>query len=381
MLPITYSIRNISRSWGKTIQVLLGSILTILVIVCAAAFNRAMASTLSASGDSNNVMLIGAGSEESIERSEISATVPGIVSASIRGLQQRFGQAAVSGEIYYMGLVHNQKQQHAEALLRGVEISALQVHSKVAIVEGRFPRTGELLVGRLAGSQLEWDQSQLKIGSKITIDDEIFTVAGIFEAPGSIFEAEIWLNLSDMMAISQRDALSCTVISLDKAEFEDIDLFCKQRLDLEISAIRESDYYSKLSHFYSPIQWMVWVTAILVTSGSVFGGLNTMYAAFISRKKELGTLQAIGYSRVSLVITMLQESILLNMIAAIMALSLAIFLLNGFEIAFASGVFAMNIDNHSIVLGLASALGLSIIGVIVPAWHALHPPLTYTLRS
>ena len=381
MLPITYSIRNISRSWGKTIQVLLGSILTILVIVCAAAFNRAMASTLSASGDSNNVMLIGAGSEESIERSEISATVPGIVSASIRGLQQRFGQAAVSGEIYYMGLVHNQKQQHAEALLRGVEISALQVHSKVAIVEGRFPRTGELLVGRLAGSQLEWDQSQLKIGSKITIDDEIFTVAGIFEAPGSIFEAEIWLNLSDMMAISQRDALSCTVISLDKAEFEDVDLFCKQRLDLEISAIRESDYYSKLSHFYSPIQWMVWVTAILVTSGSVFGGLNTMYAAFISRKKELGTLQAIGYSRVSLVITMLQESILLNMIAAIMALSLAIFLLNGFEIAFASGVFAMNIDNHSIVLGLASALGLSIIGVIVPAWHALHPPLTYTLRS
>ncbi len=381
MLPITYSIRNLSRSWGKTIQVLLGSTLTILIIVCAAAFNRGMLSTLSASGDSKNVMLIGAGSEESIERSEISATVPGIVSASIKGLQQRFGQAAVSGEIYYMGLVHNQEAQQAEALLRGVEISALQVHAQVAIVEGRFPRAGETLIGRLAGSQLEWDASQLKMGSELTIDKETFTVAGIFEAPGSVFEAEIWFNLSDLMAISQRDALSCTVISLDKAEFEDVDLFCKQRLDLELSAIKESDYYSKLSHFYSPIQLMVWVTALLVSSGAVFGGLNTMYAAFISRKKELGTLQAIGYSRGSLVASMLFESILLNLIATICALSLCILLLNDVEVAFASGVFSMDIDNRSILLGLGSALVLSLTGVIVPAWHALHPPLTSTLRS
>lgn len=381
MLPITYAIRNISRSWGKTLQIFLGSTLTILIIVSASAFNRAMLATLSASGEESNVMLIGAGSEESIERSEISATVPGIVSASIRGLQQRFGQTAVSGEVYYMGLLHNQKQEQAEALLRGVEITALQVHSQVAIIEGRFPLAGEIMVGRLAASQLEWDQSQLKIGSTVTIDNETFTVAGIFEAPGTVFEAEMWMNLSDLMAVSQRDALSCTVIKLDDAEFEDIDLFCKQRLDLELSAIRESDYYNQLSQFYSPIQLMVWITALLVTSGAVFGGLNTMYAAFINRKKELATLQAVGYSRFSLIITMLQESALLNLAASISALSLGILLLSGFEVAFASGVFALEINNQSIILGLICSLLLSGIGIIAPVWHSLHPPLTSTLRS
>ena len=381
MLPITYAIRNISRSWSKTLQVIIGSTLTIFVIIAAAAFNQAMLSTLGASGEHNNVMLIGAGSEESIERSEIPATVPGIVSASIRGLQQQFGQTAVSGEIYYMGLVEGQSAKQSEALMRGVELPALQVHSQIAITQGRFPRAGELLVGRLAANQLEWPSEDLQVGAQISIDGESFTVSGVFEAPGSVFEAELWMNLSDMMAVSQRDALSCAVIKLDKAEFEDVDLFCKQRLDLELSAVRESDYYNKLSKFYMPIQVMVWITALLVVSGAVFGGLNTMYAAFISRKKELGTLQAVGYSRLSLIITMLQESFFLNLIATIIALSLTMVLLNGFQIAFASGVFALNIDNFSIILALISALLLSVGGIIVPAWHALYPPLTVTLRS
>ncbi len=381
MLPITYAIRNISRSWSKTLQVIVGSTLTIFVIIAASSFNKAMLSTLGASGEQNNVMLIGAGSEESVERSEIPATVPGIVSASIRGLKQQFGQTAVSGEIYYMGLVEGANAKRSEALMRGVELSALQVHSQIAIVQGRFPRAGELLVGRLVANQLDWSETDLAIGKTISIDGETFTISGIFEAPGSVFEAEIWMNLSDMMAVSQRDALSCAVISLDNAEFEDVDLFCKQRLDLELSAVRESDYYNKLSKFYMPIQIMVWITALLVVSGAVFGGLNTMYAAFISRKKELGTLQAVGYSRLALVINMLQESFFLNLIATIVALSLSILLLNGFQIAFASGVFALNIDNFSIILALISAATLSIIGVVVPAWHALYPPLTSTLRS
>lgn len=381
MLPISYAIRNLSRSWGKTIQVIVGSTLTIFVIVMASSFNKAMLSTLSASGKAENVMLIGAGSEESVERSEIPAATPGIVSASIKGLQQKLGQTAVSGEVYYMGLVTNQNQVKSEALMRGVQLSALQVHSQVAIIEGRFPRAGEILVGRLAATQLEWSRDTLQIGSVISVDNDKFTVSGIFEAPGSVFEAEIWMNLSDMLAVSQRDALSCTVVSLGDAEFEDIDLFCKQRLDLELSAVRESEYYNKLNRFYMPIQIMVWVTAILVVSGAVFGGVNTMYAAFISRRKELGTLQAVGYSRFALVINMLQESLFLNMIAAISALTLCIMLLSGVEIVFANGVFALTVDNASIVLAMISMLLLSVIGVFVPAWHSLYPPLTATLRS
>ena len=74
----------------------------------------------------------------------------------------------------------------------------------------------------------------------------------------------------------------------DTAEFDDVDVFAKQRLDLELVAMCESDYYRKLREFFSPIRTMVWITAILIASGGVLGGLNTMYAAFASRVREIG---------------------------------------------------------------------------------------------
>ena len=40
---------------------------------------------------------------------------------------------------------------------------------------------------------------------------------------------------------------------------------------------------------------MAWISAILISSGAFFGGLNTLYAALAARIREFGTLQAIGF--------------------------------------------------------------------------------------
>ncbi len=373
--------RNLTRSWSKTLLTVCGSVLTVFIIIAAASFNEAMRATLGSTADDKNVMLIGAGSEESVERSEISPTIPGVISASIPGLSEAFGQVAVSGEIYYMGMMKNSLGHQAEALMRGVELPALLVHSQVAIIEGSFPNSGEVLVGRLAKRQMGWSDQALAVGATVEIDSQTFTVSGIFEAPNSVYEAEIWLNLSDLMEVSNRDALSCTVVKLADAEFDDVDLFCKQRLDLELSAVRESDYYAKLSDFYFPIQLMVWGIAILVISGAIFGGLNNMYASFISRKREIATLQAIGFGRLGLLWSMLIESLFLNLVATLVALVLAMLLLNDFELSFASGVFSLKVDNISLLIALISSSCLSIVGIVVPAYSALYPPLTSTLKS
>ena len=42
----------------------------------------------------------------------------------------------------------------------------------------------------------------------------------------------------------------------------------------------------------------------------VLGGLSTMYAAFASRVRELGTLQVLGYPRSAIVLSLVQESAL-----------------------------------------------------------------------
>ena len=125
----------------------------------------------------------------------------------------------------------------------------------------------------------------------------MFTISGVFEAPGTVLESEVWFDRNDLATVTQRDSLSAVYVRLDEAIFEDVDVFTKQRNDLELTAIQENEYYEKLSSFYAPIRAMTWVTAALVAAGAIFGGLNTLYAAFASRIREMATLQSIGFTR------------------------------------------------------------------------------------
>ena len=61
----------------------------------------------------------------------------------------------------------------------------------------------------------------------------------------------------DLQIVAQRDSLSCVVVTLETAEVADVQVFAAQRLDLEITAIAESDYYRSLARFFEPIRMMV----------------------------------------------------------------------------------------------------------------------------
>jgi putative ABC transport system permease protein len=45
--------------------------------------------------------------------------------------------------------------------------------------------------------------------------------------------------------------------------------------------------------------------------GAVFGAMNTMYAIVSQRTREIGTLRALGFSRFSILISFVMESVLL----------------------------------------------------------------------
>src|SRR5690606_36705096 len=111
-------------------------------------------------------------------------------------------------------------------------------------------------------------------------------------------ESEVWATLSDLRVLAKRETVSCVVLRLDDpADFAEADLFAKHRLDLELSALRESDYYAQLTAFFRPLRMMTWITTGLIAAGALFGGVNTLYAAFASRVREMATLQAIGFGR------------------------------------------------------------------------------------
>jgi len=382
MLPFSYATRNLLRDPMRLLQKVLGAALVVFLVFAAGSFNEGMKGVLMASGSPQNVILLGAGSEESVERSEVAMRAETLATAGIPGISRRLDTPAVSGEVHYMGLLGLPDGGKEQALLRGITPSAFEVHREVRILEGSYPNPGEVLVGRLAHYGLGVPKSELVPGRELDFEGQTLTISGVFEAPGTVMESEVWLDRTDLMTLIQRDALSCIIVRMNSVDgFKNADLFCRQRLDLELVALRESDYYAQLSSFYGPLRGMTWLTAGLVGAGAVFGGLNMLYAAFASRIRELATLQAVGFRRRAILFSLVQESLLATLLGTLLATLLAISFLEGITVPFSIGTFRLLLPLPILGLGLATGVLLGAIGALPPAARCLGAPLPTALRS
>jgi len=366
---------------------LIGSSLVVLLALAAAGFVRGMQLTLTSPATlHDNVIILGAGSEEAVERSQIDGGVDTIAAASIAGLREEAGVVYASPEIH-IGLPVREAAGSAvemQAVLRGVRPVALLVHPEVEIVEGRAPRAGEdeIMVGSLAATRLGLREARLGLGGTLHFGGRDWTIVGRFRAPGTVMDAEIWLPLPDLQVATRREvSLSCVVVSLGAATFADVDLFAKSRLDLEITAIRERDYYASIAAFYGPIRGMIVLTALLIASGGLLGGLNTMYAAFASRVRELGTLQSMGYRRSSIVVSLVQESMIATAAGAIIACAAGVLLLDGLTVRFSMGAFGLLVDPTVVAVALAAGLALGLLGALPPAWRCLRMEIPLALKA
>ena len=101
MIPLTYTLRNIFRRPVQSIQLIGGSGFVVLLIMTAMAMNESMKETLSNSGSEQNIIFLGAGSEESIERSEVSPGLEEIISSNLKGINHIMKQPAISPEVHY----------------------------------------------------------------------------------------------------------------------------------------------------------------------------------------------------------------------------------------------------------------------------------------
>lgn len=386
-LPFHYALRNLGRSRVRLVASLFGSSLVVLLVLAAGGFVQGMRATLGQGSPLHeNIMILGVGSEEGVERSQIDASVAAIASASIRGLREVAGVTLASPEIHAALPVRADRDDPTErqGIFRGVRPVATLVHPEVEIVQGRFPESGrdEIMVGTLAGTRLGLDASRLGLGQTLWFDDRPWTIVGRFAAPGRVMDAEIWMPLTDLQIATRRESsLSCVIVTLDTASFGDVDQFAKSRLDLEISAMPESEYYASINSFFAPIRVMVLITATLIAIGGLLGGLNTMYASFAARVREVGMLQALGFSRRAIVLSLSQESVFAGACGALIGITLGLVLLDGVAVRFSMGAFALRLDPPVVLAGVGAGVLVGLIGVLPAAARCLRLPIAQALKA
>ena len=388
VLPWEYGVRNLFRRPLRSALTLAALALVALLIFVVVGFIRGLETTLSVSGEPGVVIVHSRGTAENIESSSVAASTPALLTASLTSIARRAGPggaqiAYASPEIYLGTQVKvGDETSPSLGLVRGVTPAVLLVRGKAQILSGHWPGTGEVLVGRLAATKLGHSAEALMEGKTISFEGRKWKVCGAFAVPGSSLESELWCPADDLQQAMRRQDLSFVAVKLAPgASIGDIDEFCKDQIKLELQATPETAYYESLRKHYRPVRLLAWLVVGLVSGAGVFVGLNTMYGAAAGRVREMATLQAIGFSRRSIALSLIQEGTLLAAAGALLAAIIAVFLLNGAAVRFTMGAFAMRIDGPAVAIGCGIGLLLGAFGSMPPAVRAMRQEVAEGLKS
>ncbi len=386
LLPFDHAVRNLGRSPLRTSLAVAAAVLVGLLAAGGVGFSRGMASSLGSSGLPGNVILLGAGSEESIERSEIPPGVAEIVAASIDGLARRRDRPFVSPEVHAalpLGAGEGGDGGNPVAVVRGVTEAAFLVHPQVRVIAGRAPEPGadEAMLGGAAIELLAAAGVDTAPDATLGIAGRPFRIVGSFSAPGTVLDGEIWVPLAALKTLTQRSTDSAVIVGLGTAELADLEAFAAIRNDLELSAIGEAGYYAELTRFLAPVRWLVTATALLVSLGGLLAGIGTLDATFAARIREFGTLQALGFRRRAIVLSMLAESLLVASLGGLLAGGLALVALDGLAVRSQMGSFAVEIGPAALAAALLATFVLAVLGTVLPAVRCLRRPVPEALKA
>jgi ABC-type lipoprotein release transport system permease subunit len=382
-LPWDYGVRNLFRRPSRSALTLAGLSVVVLLVLIVVGFIRGLEASLAATGRPNVVLVYALSSGADIENSAIPARTPALLAASVSGVRELHGIELVSPELYLGTRIKVANQEKGGlGLVRGVTATTPLVRQQVQIIAGDWPGPGEVLVGRLAHSKLGCDNSTLDIGQTVEFDGRAWTVSGTFAAGGAAYESEIWCPLEDLQAALKRQDLSLVAVAMQSADaLADVDLFCRERIDLELKAVPELAYYADLQKHYRPVRMLGWVVVCLVAGSGVFAGLNTMYGAVVGRVRELATLQAIGFRRRAILLTLIQEATLLSCCGALVACLVGLLFIHGTAVRFTMGAFMLRIDSVAVLIACATSIGLGIVGAIPPATKAMRLSVVEAIKA
>jgi putative ABC transport system permease protein len=122
------------------------------------------------------------------------------------------------------------------------------------------------------------------------------------------------------------------------------------------------------------------VIGAIMALGALFGVVKIMYAAVRARRREIGTLRAIGFGATPVVVSVLAESALLGVLGAVLGAASAWLIFDGRNM-WVWGAFQLRVSPSLWALGLVWALVTALLGGLVPALRAGRLPPVEALRT
>ncbi|SDL75162.1 ABC transporter permease [Maricaulis salignorans] len=361
--------------------------LVVMVLLGFLAMSSGFSKTMQGTGSADVAVMLRTGSQTelnsglSVDQLRLIEEAPGIA-------RDANDIPIVSGELFVIvDGIKRASQTEANLPLRGVGPAAQSLRQGFTIVEGRTYEAGtnELIVGE--GIIREF--AGFDLGQTIRLGSNEWVVVGIFSTGGTVFDSEIWTDLTVIQNLYQRgtSVQSIRARLTSPEAIEEVRAYAENdpRLNLDIQS--EVDYFaSQAGGTAMLITYLGVPLSIAMAIGALAGAWNTMYSSVDTRMREIATLRAIGFSGFAAAFGTMVESLALAGLGGLIGAAGVYLLFNGVSAStlgssFTQVVFSFAVTPMSVVLGLGLALIVGFLGGIIPAIRAATVPLLAVHRS
>lgn len=380
------NLRSLPARRGPALAAVTGIAGVVAVLLAVLSMATGFEGLLSSTGDPDTVIVLQAGSDSEmtsnldVETTRILADAP--------GLRREVSGPVVSREVFVaVDVPKKTTGTDANVPLRGVESGAFRVRDGFELTAGRLFETGksELIVGSAAAEQF----AGLGLGAVKRWGDQAWTVVGRFSTGGTAADTEIWGDASLIQAAYNRAGIFNSVYARleDAAALTALERAVELDPRLAVTVERQSDYYGSQAQAVSlSIRIIAGIVGLLLGLCATFGALNTMMTAVAQRRREIATLEALGFGALPVIVSVLAEALSLGLLGGSLGGLLAYLLFNGRDAAtmnwqtYTQVAFSFEVTPTLLAGGLLYALGVGLVGGLLPAVRAVRLPLAAALR-
>lgn len=374
------NLKGLAGRKGLVAATMLCVALAVATLLGLDALNQGLRKTLAQSGDPDIALIMRGGSQAEInsvvtrEQLDILRSAPNV--------------GAVSPEVNLVVDGYRREDgERANISMRGITDAGVALRRGAGLLYGRWPDVGapELVIGaKIANGYLG-----MAIGDRVEFGSAVWTIVGHFETDGSIFESEIWGDLTAVQNLFDRaNTVQSVRVKIDGPEtLAALTAYSDSDPRLQLSVKSEADYYAAQASRTSGLaQYLAWPLAVLMAIGAVIGAINTMLSSVASRASEIATLRVIGYRRWAVFNGLIIECVMICMIAGLIGAAVSYLLLDGLTASTLGGGimrigYSLEFTLSGFVQGIILAVVIGMLGAVIPATIASIRPFTENLSK
>ncbi len=374
MVPFRYNVRSLLVRKVTTSFTALGIAMVVFVFAAAMMLGEGINRALGNAGRDDTVIVLRNGSDAELS-SGINNDLLNLLVAQPGVAVDRGG---VIGEVVIVITAEvADGSGYSNVLIRGMPATGFAFRPEAKIVAGRAPTPGsnEVVVGKAIAGRFKG----VGLGQSFDLRrNRPLQVVGLFEADGSSYESEVWGDLDVIRtSLGRSGAVSSARIRLESpGQFSSFKASVEGDKQLGMKAMREPEYFRKQSEATSGfLVGMGTGVAILFSLAAMLGAAITMNGAIAHRVREIGTLRALGFSRLAILSSFVFEAVVLALLGGVlgtvlvMGLSLVTFHVMNFQ-TFSEIIISFRATPVVVISSLIFSVIMGLLGGLVPAIRA-----------